>query len=286
VSEHSARELWLRVEPIHAVTYFTPECREAHAALGLRGFWMGYFAARAAPLGPVGPGVVEATFFGFAPRMVRRAIPDAWSFAAPDTILDARRRGAARALRRLAPSIDDDAAPPAAALRRIVDQADDSARTLFAANRDLDPPDDPVEGLWWLATCLREHRGDGHVAALSAEGLDGCQAHVLFAADTMVPDQLLRDSRGWTDDDWRRATARLTERGLLAGHGITDRGRTLRRAVERRTDELAGAAVSAIGDGLADLTRRLEPMARAVVTSGDLPFPNPMGLPRLGSTPR
>jgi hypothetical protein len=35
-----------------------------------------------------------------------------------------------------------------------------------------------VTVLWQAATVLREHRGDGHVAALVVEGLDGCQAHV------------------------------------------------------------------------------------------------------------
>ena len=105
MNEHPARQLWKRLESIHAVTYFSPEPSEAHAAVGLRGFWMGYFGTRAAPLGAVAPGVVEATFFNFAPWKVRKAIPDAWTFAAPGTILEARRAGAAAALRRLHPEI-------------------------------------------------------------------------------------------------------------------------------------------------------------------------------------
>jgi len=283
VSERPARALWRRLEPIHVVTYFTAECREANTATGLRGFWMGYFGTRAAPLGSVGPGVVEAAFFGFAPRMVRRAIPDAWSFAAPDRILAVRRRAAAQALRRLAPSVDDgDVA--AVSLRRVVDHAADSGRVLFAANRDLGPPDDPVENLWWLATCLREHRGDGHVAALTAAGLDGCEAHVLFAAEALVPDEVLRDNRGWTPDEWRQATERLTRRGLLDEHGITEAGRALRQTVEAQTDALAGSALAVIDDDVEGLVRTLEPTARAIVASGELPFPNPMGLPRFVPT--
>ena len=70
-----ARELWHRLEVVNAVTYFSPESRDAAERIGLKGFWMGYFAFRAAPMGPVTPGVVEATFFNFHPERVRRAIP-------------------------------------------------------------------------------------------------------------------------------------------------------------------------------------------------------------------
>lgn len=85
-----ARSLWHPLETINAVTYFSPECRDASVRLGLKGFWMGYFACRAAPLGAVDPGVVEATFFNFHPDRVRRALPDAWSLAHPE---DVRPRG-------------------------------------------------------------------------------------------------------------------------------------------------------------------------------------------------
>jgi hypothetical protein len=51
MGEHRARRLWRALEPLHAVTYFAPEPVEACTALGTRGFWMSYFAQRAAPLG-------------------------------------------------------------------------------------------------------------------------------------------------------------------------------------------------------------------------------------------
>src|ERR1700730_19083828 len=72
-----ARRLWSRLEPIHAVTYFSPEARSALVKVGYKGFWMGYFAGRAAPMGPVGPEIVFATFYNFSIAHVRRAIPDA-----------------------------------------------------------------------------------------------------------------------------------------------------------------------------------------------------------------
>ena len=80
----TARRLWAAVEPLHAVVYFAPQTAEAAKAAGLRGYWMGYFAGRLAPLGPIGPEPATAVLFGFAPVMVARALPDAWSFASPE----------------------------------------------------------------------------------------------------------------------------------------------------------------------------------------------------------
>ena len=65
-----ARSLWLRIETINAVTYFGERTTEAGKAAGLSGFWMGYFGFRAAPLGPVGRGAVEATFFNLDRKSV------------------------------------------------------------------------------------------------------------------------------------------------------------------------------------------------------------------------
>ena len=95
-----ARRLWTVSEPLHALTYFAPESHDAFAAAGLRGFWRGYFAGRAAPLGAVGPGVVTATFFGFHPAFVSRAIPSVWSIVSPHDAIAARER---RDRRRAAP---------------------------------------------------------------------------------------------------------------------------------------------------------------------------------------
>lgn len=65
------------MESIHAVTYFSPEPVGALVDAGYRGFWMGYFAGRAAPLGAAGPEVVAALFYNFALARVAKALPDA-----------------------------------------------------------------------------------------------------------------------------------------------------------------------------------------------------------------
>lgn len=278
-----ARAWWRVIEPVHAVTYFARESHQALRASGLRGFWMGYFAARVAPVAPVGavgPSTVSATFYNFHPAMVRRSIPDAWRFAEPTAVLAARRVGAARALQRIDPSIGDRAPMLAALLGRAVESADGSGRVLFAANRALPPVDEPVEALWQACTSLREHRGDGHVAALTTAGLDGCQALVLFALSEDLPAPMFLDSRGWSADEWDIARSALEARGLVHGTRITADGVALRRSIEETTDRLAGPPFDELQDHEADDAHRaLAALAGAVAAAGVIPFPNPMGLP-------
>src|ERR1035437_10494971 len=90
--------MWTLFEPIHAVTYFAPAARSAYEQAGLRGFWRGYYAGRAAPLGAAGAAVVTASFYTFAPAFVARAIPAVWELITPEQALRARMSGAVEAL--------------------------------------------------------------------------------------------------------------------------------------------------------------------------------------------
>jgi hypothetical protein len=276
-----AREVWTRLETVHAVTYFAPESRAAAAEAGLKGYWMGYFGFRAAPLGPVPPGVVEAVFNNFAPRKVHRALPDAWGFAPPDRLLAARAAAAAATLRRVVPGVEAVAARVVAPLAEAVAAGKPDGRALFAANRDLPAPADPVEALWQAATALREHRGDGHVALLTAAGVGGLEAHLLIATERGVDPGLVRDSRGWTEEEWDAAAEALRSRGLLDGAGLTAAGAQLRARIEADTDRLAAGPYEVLTDDARDaLVRELSPVADAVADAGLLPYPNPMGLER------
>ncbi|MGD0394506.1 MAG: hypothetical protein ABSC41_17910 [Acidimicrobiales bacterium] len=241
---------------------------------------MGYFAGRAAPLGQVGPSVVSAVFFNFHESMVRRSIPEAWGHAGCPAILRARRTAAATALRRILPTVEERAVELVPLCRRVVESADGSGRTLFSANRDLEEPDEPVEALWQGCTSLREHRGDGHVVALTAAGLDGCEALVLFSASEDVPAPMFRESRGWSSDEWEDARHRLDTRGLMEGDRISAAGAELRRSIEELTDELAAPPLTTLTrQELETLEAGLRSVAAAVLASGEIPFPNPIGLP-------
>jgi hypothetical protein len=278
-----ARRMWPAFETYHAQIYFVPEAAEAYRTLGLKGGWMGYFASRAAPLGPASPELVTAVFFNFHPAMVARALPDAWALAAPGDVLTARQEAADAALRRLIPDhIGSPAEAQAAALAREAAEAPALAgRPLFAALRSLPWPDEPHLVLWHACTLLREHRGDGHVAALTVAGLDGCEAHVSVTATGAVPRETLQSSRKWSDEEWAAAEERLQERGWLDAEGrLTDAGRAGRAEVETRTDTLAEEPWRALGPERTErLLGLLAPMARAINDAGGVPVPNPVGVP-------
>ncbi|MFD0274703.1 hypothetical protein ACFVHB_12480 [Kitasatospora sp. NPDC127111] len=276
---HPARALWWLFEPVHAVTYFSPEGRAAFEAAGLRGTWRGYFGGRSAPLGAVDAPPVIAAFFNFAPAMVERALPELWKLAAPETALAARVDGASAALARLLEHVGPERVELVAdLLEQAVTRLDCAGRVLAAANAALPRPTDPYGRLWQAATVMREHRGDGHVAALVAAGLDGCEALVVRCA-LDVRREALQPFRGWTDDEWDAATARLAERGWLTERGtITESGRLRHQALEAATD-LAAARVwenhpRAELDRLAAALKPISALCR-----GALPPINPIGLP-------
>lgn len=277
-----ARQVWRRLELIHDVTYWSPETVGALREAGYKGYWMGYFAQRAAPLGPVGPGVVEALFYNFAPWRVRKAIPDAWTFAPPEAALAARSTGSAAALRRAFAGIDDNVETAASLARRAAESAPSEGRALFAANADLPWPDDgdPAAVLWHASTLLREHRGDGHVAALLAAGISGRQAHVLHVAAGLLPRDAMSIARDFDDAEWNAVSTSLAERGLIDGNGgFTDGGRAMKEWIEDSTDRAALTAYATLDDAELDLLHdALTPLARAVVAAGDIPAVTPTGV--------
>ena len=287
--------MWRLFEPVHTVTYFAAESRAAYEAAGLRGFWRGYFAGRAAPIGPVGAAPVIAAFFNFAPAMVARALPAVWELITPEAALQARSAGAVTALRRLLDLGDgaEAGSSVAAAADLLAAAAADlewAGRPLGGPNASLPVPAEPLARLWHAATVLREHRGDGHVAALVAAGLDGREALVLRvavdqAATRTTPggtaawgkEQLL-PVRGWTGEEWDSAAAALAGRGLVDTAGVaTEAGAATHRAVEQATDLAAERPWARLGElRTAELARLLQPISRAAAAV--LPVPNPIGL--------
>ncbi len=273
------RQMWIRYEPLHAVLYFSPEARAVLEERGARGFWRGYFSTRAAPLGPVGPAPVVAAFFGFAPPMVARALPEVWTRISPERALAARVDAAVAGLERLLADQDPAAVAEAAdLLERVTGGLDWAGRVLGAANAALPRPERPLARLWHAATVLREYRGDAHVAALVTAGVSGCESLVWRAA-LDIPREYLQPNRGWTDEQWQAARDRLVERGWLGPDGEpTDRGRAHHDAVEAATDVGSAAPWRALTPEQArHLAHLLDPLARAC--GAGMPYPNPIGLP-------
>jgi hypothetical protein len=252
----------------------------------MKGFWMGYFASRAAAMGPVDAPVVTATFFNFNPRMVERAIPDAWSLALPTELMEARLVAADRALRRvcgdelIGSSAVAEAADLAASAAEVCGRLPEG-RPLGAAHAAVTLADEPHLVLWQAATALREWRGDGHIAALVDAEVGAPACHHLLAARGTVPGEVLRTSRKWPAEEWEASLADLQARGWLDADGaFTHAGRAVGDRVEARTDDLAMAPWRALGDDGCDrLAELMRPLVAAISSSGSVPFPNPMGLP-------
>ena len=279
----TARSMWTLFEPIHAVIYFTPEGRSAFEQAGLRGFWRGYFAGRAAPLGPVSAAVVTASFFGFAPGMVARAIPGVWELITPEEALRTRLAGATGALGRLLP--EQDVAKAADLLWRSADELDCAGRVLAAANAALPVPAGESAGLarlWQAATVLREHRGDGHFAALAAADIDGCEAVALRSCMDLRRENL-QPVRGWTDEAWDNALARLANRGWVGADGqLTSAGQAAHDAVENATDWAAARPWARLSpETTAGIAETLTPLAQACAAV--VPYPSPIGVPAPGT---
>ncbi|MGC5320417.1 SCO6745 family protein [Micromonospora arida] len=272
--------MWTHFEPVHAVTYFHPRARAAFEAVGLRGYWRGYFAGRAAPLGATEAAPVIATFFSFAPPMVTRALPAVWRLATPQEALRARLTGAVQALAELTYELPETHLTQAAdLLARAASSVQTAGRVLGAVNAALPVGEYPLARLWQAATTLREHRGDGHVAALVAAGLDPVETLAWRVAEGMSPVNLF--GRGWSEEQWGAARERLVQRGWLTSDGAaTDHSRAAFQAVEDATDRAAAHPWEALGrDDTNRLRELLEPMARACHTL--IPEGSPIGLPAL-----
>lgn len=276
--EHLARALWTVFEPVHAVTYFSAEARDALADIGLPRYWDGYFAGRAAPAGAVSGAPVIAMFSGFAPFLVNRALPAAWDIVTPAQVIEARYIGAENTLRAIVPDVASVEAA-ADALVPLVADLDIVGRPLSAAYSALPLEDDPYRRLWQVAGTLREHRGDGHVIALASLELGGITT-LLLRSGVDLDGGYTQKARGWTDEEWNAEADRLVTRGLLdADRRTTVAGTKLLEQAEQLTNRLAlGPLANLTDDDIRSIAAKVRPIAAAV--SSLFPYPNPIGMPR------
>ena len=265
----ASRQAWGALETVHVLGYFADDVRDAYVALGLHPR-LSYFAARSAAFGAVGPEVPIATFYVFAPWLHAKALPASWAVASPEQVQQARRDGMAVVLDRVVG--DTDVSELLDLTRTVCAGLTAHGRPLYAAHAGLAWPDEPRLALWHAATLIREHRGDGHVAALLRAGLDPVESIVLgglFAGNT----GFMRSSRGWSDEEWAAATAApRAERGLVDGGALTEDGLTFRKDLERETDRMALEGWAHLGlDGTRRVAELAAPLRAAALASGILP---------------
>ena len=266
-----ARRMFELVEPIGVIPYAAEEPNEAMFALGFTDYWDTYFAGRAAPLGVVPAEVVDALFYSFAPGEVARHIPKVWSTTTPAAAIAARERGCVEALRRI---LGDRLDTPAVAratelLLKAAESAPIEGRPMFAALRALPVPEEPVARLFHAASMLREHRGDGHIAALMTEGVARLEAHVLYALARDLPAERFGRIHHLPPAQLAAVIDGMRERGLIGDDGwLSEQGRGVQQRVEGLTDDLAATPYEVLApDELDELVSTLEPLATRLVAA-------------------
>ncbi len=273
MTESMGRRLFQLVEPIAVVAYMADEPTEAVMALGLPTMWDAYFAGRAAPLGrDVPAAVVHALFYNFADGEVARHIPRVWDKVTPEDANAARQEGSVAALRRILGNLADTSGVARAAdlLTKAGTSAPTEGRPLYAAVRTLPLPTEPVARLWHGANLLREHRGDGHVAALLTVGIGGTEAHVLHALSEGMPPEKFGRVSHLPRAQLAAVVDGMRGRGLVGADGwLTAAGRQAKEQVESLTDQLAAPAYDTLGpDELDQLVEDLDPLAAVLVAAG------------------
>jgi hypothetical protein len=285
VDAFAAGRLLRTIDILHSISYFVPEAAERFGALGMEGR-MPYFAARSAPMGAVGAEVVAAAFYNFNPDLVSTCIPAAWELASPETVTALRYEIVDVALPRVLGALvrSDELASAAAILRRAAEAIPNGdGRPLYAAHAGLPWPDATHGQLWHAVTLLREYRGDGHIAALVANGLSGLEAlitHTVAGIGFSV--EFARRLRGWSNEQWAGGINRLRERGLVDdADALTSDGAELRSRIEDLTDALAYAPWSTLSDEDAENVARVAKAIREAVKAANL-FPGGAFGPRYG----
>jgi hypothetical protein len=276
-----ARTVAAHLEPVVGQVYFAPECHEAYVKLGFGpspgSFGAGvaapdgpaYFTSRGSLMGQVAPHVVAAAFGVFKPEIVAPSVAYGWTLTNAPTIFAARRAGAVAQLERVCGAPDARATRAAEILAPAVDALAEPGRPLFAGLRtQWDDPHDPWTRLFHLGDMMREYRGDAHVAAWTAAGVDAIEIGLLTEAYIGLPLRTYIRTRGWNDDELNAAVDRLTARGWIDGDKLTDTGRREREAIERATDIQLTPAIVAIGDDVNEFVEILAPWGTSMRDAG------------------
>lgn len=238
------------------------------AEFGLDAF-ESYAWSRAAALGTPTTPVVVSAFGVFEPRHLSSALERARSKVSRDRVLAAREDGATAGLAAVLAAAD--VAPLADALLDAVRPLPGTARPLFSGLRQLRVPTDPHARLWRAADLVREHRGDGHLAACIAAGLGPVAMNVLTELWAGYSCGEYTATRGFGQEAIAACVAELTQRGWLSGGRLTREGAALRRSVEDSTDASQLALIARLADRLDGLTQTAEALSGRLLAA--LPVP-------------
>lgn len=266
-----ARRLRDALEPIAMHAVWSRAVNAALAGHGLN-FLTAYVCGRAAALGAVPSAVVAATFGAFEPGLIDQLWTEGRSHIELDELIAVRNQATVAGLRDvLAAAAEADVTRVAEVLESAVDRADGTGRVLFSALRSQPRLDDPYGRLWRAADLVREHRGDSHIAAYVAAGLDPVRMGVLSETWVGYPVGEYSGTRAWPPDVQAAAVARLEDDGLIADGAITERGRSFRDGIEAATDVGQAGLIEALGGRLGALTEELDGWSKLCVDAAAFP---------------
>ena len=263
-----ARRLRDACEPVAMHAVWSRTANERLAQLGLD-FLTSYVGGRGAFLGEPSGAVVAAAFAWFEPGLVSTLWEAARTAVAPDRLVQARDESTVASLREVLAG--EDPGEVASLLADAAESADGMGRPLFSGRRADGRPSDAVHCLWWACGLVREHRGDSHVAAAAAAGLNAVEMNILTELWIGMPLLSYTATRGWPPDAMRRAVARLESRGWVRDGGLTDEGLAGRLGIEQRTDAQEQPIAAALGDRLEEVCDRLNHWGQLCIEAGAFP---------------
>lgn len=247
-----ARRLRDAVEAIATVGWWSRSAAESANELG-HDFFDAYVWGRAASLGTdVAASVVVSAFGVFEPQLLTASYETGRSVSSRDAVLAARATGASAGLASATAGVDVHVVKEfSSRLFTAMESLDVAARPLFGALRALATPFDPHGRAWRAAELVREHRGDGHLAACIAAGLDPVQMNVMTEVWLEYPVGEYSATRGFSKERIAVAVSELQARGWMAADStLTEAGRAAREAIEEATDESQRCLVEACGDDI------------------------------------
>jgi hypothetical protein len=267
-----ARRLRDALEPLAMHAVWSSSVNAALAGHGMD-FLTAYVCGRAGALGDVPSAVVAATFAVFEPGLIDSLWTEGRAQVPLAELMPIRDTAAAESLRATIGTVAPEAAVAdvAQVLERAVDAVDGTGRVLFAALRARPRPTDPYARLWRAADLVREHRGDSHIAASVAAGLDPVRMGVLSELWVGYPLGEYSGTRAWPPEAAAAAVARLQADGLLADDTLTVAGRAFREQIEAATDTAQDTLLAAVGNDLKAVVEQTDVWSQRCVDAGAFP---------------
>lgn len=263
-----ARRLRDAIEPIAMHPVWSRHNNEAMAGLGLD-FFSGYAWGRAAALGEPAPAVVVSSFAVFEPTLIAGVYEAGREACSRDQVLSTRFAATTASLGAVLEGVD--VAGAATRLRDAALDLDCSGRPLYAGLAEIPLSDDPIEMLWRSAEMIREHRGDSHIAACVAEGLDPIAMSVLTELWVGFPLGEYSGSRGWAPEALEGSAEALRGEGLVDGDQLTSEGRAFRERIEDATDRAQAQLVARLGDDVDGLIGDLASWSARCIEAASFP---------------